>query len=449
MPSPDVLITHARLIVTADRVLDDAWMHVRDGLVAAVGEGAPPSVDVPVVDVGGAFVAPGFVSSHSHLATSGSRGLGNDEPLYGWCEKMYGVTRNARAEDIYWCTLHGALDVLAAGITTAWDFTERRTTWEPMRDGRRDTIGRLREPEFSLRQLDAKLDAGIRFVHAEYLDEGHGDDAATVARVEDVLAYAAGKRGDRFLGVALAGGQQWSSSPRTAEIEVELMRRHGLRNQAHLLETNSRVDIQRTKFDWYRDAGALGTTMIFGHFVHAGDRIVAEAAEAGCGFSWQPTANGRLGSGIADVAQWRRRGARVGLGIDDQACTDLADPWQNMRMGLYAVRAAEQDPTVLGAADVLRMHTAGAADLLGVGDRVGTLEPGKSADFLVVDPRSPDVGPVWDPIGTYVLACGTRNLREVWVGGERLVSEGRVESPLAAEASRQIHERLPRLAAQG
>lgn len=449
MPEFDLLVTRARLISTADDVREDAWLAVRDGRVADLGVGAPPATSAPMHDVAGAFVAPGFVSSHSHLATSGSRGLANDEPLYGWCEQMYGVTRDAGPEDIYWCTLHGAFDVLGAGITTAWDFTEKRSTWEPMVEGGRAAPGRLREPAFLRRQLEAKLDAGLRFIHAIYLDEGHGDEAEVIARFEEALADVRGALSDRALGAAIAGGQQWSASPRTAEIEAGLMARHGILNQAHLLETPVRIDLQREKFRWYRDAGALGPRMLFGHFVHAGDEIIREAAAAGAGLSWQPTANGRLGSGIADVRSWRAHGARIGLGIDDQACTDLADPWQNMRMGLYAVRAAAQDPTALGAADVFRMHTIGAADLMGVGDEIGTLEIGKRADFVVVDPRRPDVGPVWDPIGTYVLACGTRNLRETWVGGERVVADGVAVPPLAAEAARQIHERLPRLRAGG
>ena len=89
---------------------------------------------------------------------------------------------------------------------------------------------------------------------------------------------------------------------------------------------------------------------------------------------------------------------------------------------------------------MLRLHTLGGAEIMGVDDRVGSLEVGKFADFVVVDPRMPDVGPLWHPVRSYVLAMSPRNLKAVYVGG-RLVSENGVSTnPLAAEASAKVHE---------
>jgi len=161
---------------------------------------------------------------------------------------------------------------------------------------------------------------------------------------------------------------------------------------------------------------------------------------------WQATSNGRLGSGIADITRYRDAGIRVGMGLDDQSCTDVSDPFQNMRIGLYTQRAVHCDAAVLAAREVLRMHTLGAADALGLSDRVGSVEVGKHADLVVVDPTSPATGPIWDPVATYVLACSLRNLTHVYVGG-RLVAEGaRSLHPLADEADAQLTERMIRSA---
>ena len=163
--------------------------------------------------------------------------------------------------------------------------------------------------------------------------------------------------------------------------------------------------------------------------------------------SWQPASNGRLASGIADLGHIRAAGMTVGVGLDDQACTDVSDPWQNMRIGIYQQRAATGDPGAMSPAEMLRMHTLGSAQVLGIAEKVGSLEPGKFADFVVVDPRSPDVGPLWHPLETYVLSSSLRNLKQVYVGG-RLVNESGVSTnPLAAEATAKVHEQLPRLAA--
>jgi 5-methylthioadenosine/S-adenosylhomocysteine deaminase len=73
---------------------------------------------------------------------------------------------------------------------------------------------------------------------------------------------------------------------------------------------------------------------------------------------------------------------------------------------------------------------------------------GKFADFLVVDPRHPDTGPVWDDVGTYVLACGLRNLRQVWVGGRLVAQDGVIAGGDGETASTEIHARLARIAAE-
>ena len=167
---------------------------------------------------------------------------------------------------------------------------------------------------------------------------------------------------------------------------------------------------------------------------------------SGAGMSWQPSSNGRLASGTAKVPQMLELGMTVGMGLDDQACTDIADPWQNMRLGMFLVRAETGRPLDMMPETVLRLHTLGGAQLLGVDDRVGSLEVGKHADFVVVDPTRPDIGPLWHPVRNYVLSCGLRNLAAVYVGG-RLVSEhGRSTNPLAAEARVKVREVLLPLA---
>ncbi len=161
---------------------------------------------------------------------------------------------------------------------------------------------------------------------------------------------------------------------------------------------------------------------------------------------WQPTSNGRLGSGTAGIIRYRDRGIRIGMGLDDQSCTDISDPFQNMRVGMYSLRARYSSAAVMMPREVLRMHTLGSAEVLGVADRVGSLEAGKYADFLVVDPAHPDTGPLWDAYAGYVMACGLRNLKQVYVGGRLASEEGRSLHRHADVVSHELHTRLARAA---
>lgn len=450
---PVTLLVTDALLLTVDApgwAPFTGWLAVGDdGRIAALGPGDPGparrSAAARVLDVGGKIVAPGFVSAHSHLFTSGSRGMAADQSLYPWIEAMTRYTRHGDAEDVYWFARHGAGDFLANGITTAYDFTDPGL-------GFTAGTGRYQPGAPSVdhqhAQLVAKLDAGIRSVHSVMLGQ-NTDDETVIAHLDEVVARAAAVADHPgHLRLAISGTVQWADEPAVAGQEVAAMRRHGLINQPHFLETPSDLELQRSKFGWYRAAGALGPDLVFGHFIQTTEEIIAEAARAGCGMVWQPTSNGRLGSGFAAVGRCRELGMRVGVGLDDQSCTDTSDPFSNLRFGIYSQRAHHRDPAAMAVGDMLELHTRGSAEVLGLGADVGSLAVGRYADFLVVDPRSPDTGPVWDPVGTYVLACGLRNLVGVYVGGVLAADrDGLTDRAGAARTSDELHARLARISA--
>ncbi|HLH84908.1 MAG TPA: amidohydrolase family protein [Trebonia sp.] len=431
------------------------WLTVgEDGRITGIGPGQPPAgagggtgrAAGEVLDARGRIVAPGFVSAHSHLHTSGMRGIAADEQLYPWVRACVRLAMGADPDDMYWFALHGCLDFLASGITSAFNFPQSEVL--SLYDPATGSGPPVRKDEtFLTRQFDAIADSGLRVMGAIRLDDEPGGQGPDDARVHERFDRLAAAQADRIpaaqhLGTAVYGAVQWSAGPRTARLEAEVMARHRIVNQAHFLETSEDLDAQRRKFAWYADAGVLGETMIFGHFVHPTDDIVAAVAASGARVCWQPTSNGRLGSGVADIVRYRRAGILVGVGLDDQSCTDVSDPFANMRLGMYAQRARYTDPSVLTAREMLRLHTLGSAEVLGVADRVGSLAPGRYADFLVVDPARPDTGPMWDPYATYVQACGLRNLDEVRVGGRLVSSRGGSENPLSATAAGELHARV-------
>lgn len=447
-----LLVTNARLI-TVPAGTDDpgfierGWMLVEDGRIVGIGSGdVPAATPDEVLDVAGAFVAPGFVSSHSHLFTSGLRGLGVAETLYGWCDSMLGLTSFATPEDVYWSTLHGALDFLSNGVTSAYNFTDPQQAWESMVDGKRAGTAKMRDLEYHTRQADGCLDAGIRFVDSIGMDATVGTDDEILDRFGASVAHTREMDPAFALGASIMGQVQWSPREDAAVIEVEAMRRFGVTDQAHFLESPEAVPLQQSKFAMYRDAGALGPDMMFGHFIQTTPEIIEQAAAGGASMSWQPASNGRLASGVALVPEMLELGMKVGVGLDDQACTDVSDPWQNMRMGIAMQRARTKDPLSMMPERMLRLHTLGSAEIMGVADRVGSLEVGKYADFVVVDPRLPDIGPLWHPVRSYVLACSLRNLKRVYVGGVLANEQGVSTNPLAAEASERLHADLPKVA---
>ncbi|GAA0996548.1 8-oxoguanine deaminase [Subtercola frigoramans] len=427
------------------------WMTVdSDGRISGLGEGdAPASQTGETVDAHGSFVAPGFVSAHSHIFTSGMRGMTPGENLYGWVGTQSSFISAADEDDIYWFTLHGCLDFITNGITSAYNFTDSRVVgrYDPATDRRE--IFSIRSERYLQRQVDAARDSGLRTVNSIRLDSEFQPADQAFGVFADAVAYVQSEVPPALnLGTSVFGAVQWSEAAGAARDEVRAMDTHGIGNQAHFLETSEALDQQREKFGWYEDAGALREGFLFGHFVHPDAYMAKKAASSGSGMVWQPTSNGRLGSGIADIVRYRGLGMPIGVGLDDQSCTDISDPFQNMRIGMYTQRALHQDASIIMPRDMMRLHTLGSAEALGVADRIGSLEVGKFADFVVVNPSNPDTGPVWDVYASYAFACGLRNLERVYIGGRLASESGRAVHPAADRVSDELHGRVRDAAAK-
>lgn len=423
-----------------------------NGRISHLAEGSPPAglAADQTIDARGKLIGPGFISGHSHIYMSPLRGLATDQTLYGWVKGFGAFTDRATAEDLYWFTLHGSIDFLRNGITTAYDFTHSGAVAVPAVGVNEAVPAPVLKPgPYEENQIRGKADAGLRFINSVGLPE-FGTHEEVLARLKSLIEWVQVHYGKNplFLKMAISGGLQRAPTKATADLEVKAMRSHGLINQAHFLESPERVTEQQVKFDWYEESGALGPDFIFGHFIQTTPDIVRRAARAGAHMCWQPTSNSRLASGVADIPLYEAMGMKVAVGLDDQSCTDISDPFQNLRMGMALIRTKYKSATAMSVYHMLYLHTLSSAEVLGIAKDVGSLEVGKFADFLVVDPRDPDTGPVHDAVATYVLACGLRNLQEVYVGGQRVIHGLRAVKQDEAALRREIDTRITRLAGE-
>ncbi|MDB6168941.1 MAG: hydroxydechloroatrazine ethylaminohydrolase [Verrucomicrobia bacterium] len=409
-----------------------------DGRIAAVRKGGVPAgvTATETIDVTGKIVIPGFISAHSHIWQSAFRGLAPYDYVRNWVTATRSQSNFGSAEDFYWFTLHGSLDHLRHGITSAYNFTQ----------GNRD-------PAYEQLQLKAELDSGLRVVHA-WARSGQTSSApgtpvlgpAEVRKqLTEFITFAEPYRNSPLLlkfsisGVAL--------SQETVSLDYALVKEFGLVNQTHFLEYPRDTEEQRAHFRFFVEAGALGPTLYFGHFIHTNDAMLEAVGKAGGGMSWNPLSNGRLASGLADIPRYIRFGVKIGMGVDGQASADLPDPFENMRMGLYGIRAKYESATILKPIDVLRFHTLGSATVMNVADKVGSLEAGKFGDFLIINPASVDRAPVYDPYATLVFACNTQNLEGVYVGGELVSSYCKLTKADFANVQKEMHERVNKIRA--
>jgi 5-methylthioadenosine/S-adenosylhomocysteine deaminase len=383
-----------------------------EGIVLAAGPGAEPASTTPGladavrVDLKGKFILPGFVSGHSHLWQSAFRGIAPDGELWPWLTALHFTYGGHLADgDFAAFTRHGACDQLINGVTTTFNHSH--------------FLGR--NFDRYIEQFTAGLALPQRFIFA-WVNASDADDATWDARIAPYLAQVAPAVDRPLLGLALNAVGAGRNSP-FFKREMAFAARHGLPTQLHYLEPSATEEKDRADWPEIRDGGRLAG-MSFAHFIHPDETILNEAAKAGAAMIWNPLSNGRLGSGLPDIEGYLAAGLKVGMGEDGQASADISDPFENMRLGLYALRMRRENAKGLQPLDILRLHTLATARVLGVDRFVGSLEPGKFADFLIVDPARPGTGPVWDPAATILFACSARNLRQVFIGGREVVRDG-------------------------
>ena len=399
-----------------------------DGTVADIGAGPPPP-DVgadSVLEAAGKIVVPGFISAHSHVWQSALRGLGADQYVRGWGQAVRVYSTHATDEDLYWFTLHGALDHLQHGITAVYDF------------------GYAHRPgAYNDEQFRGLVTSGIRHVYSFAQARTEPQDRRYAELLEFMKFARPHFEDPRFLRLAISGT---AGDEKEVRFDKRLMDEFGVLNQTHYLEWPLEKARQQANFSTFVDVGTLGPNQYFGHFIHTTDQMLGATAAAGSGMSWNPLSNGRLASGIADIPKYLELGVAVGMGVDGQASADLPDPFENMRVGLYLVRASYENAQIMQPIDVLRLHTLGSAQVMGIADKVGSLEVGKFADFVVISPSDGiDRAPVFDPAATVVFASNSANIEAVYVGGDKVVDRGIVVQNDMARVSTEVEQRVHRL----
>ncbi|MGB2859617.1 MAG: amidohydrolase family protein, partial [Candidatus Microthrix parvicella] len=193
--------------------------------------------------------------------------------------------------------------------------------------------------------------------------------------------------------------------------------------------------------------GLLGADVVLAHAVHLDDDEIAAIARSGTSVAHCPGSNLKLGSGVARIPELLDAGVTVGLGTDGPASSNDLDLFATMRLAALIHKGVSGDASVMTAHQVLRAATIGGATLLGAGDELGSIEPGKLADLVVLDPGAPHLTPTYDPVGTVVYAAGRGDVTDVWVGGRRVVADRALLTMDVAAARAAVSARRPEVLA--
>ncbi|MCC3372688.1 amidohydrolase family protein [Cohnella sp. REN36] len=409
----------------ADRVLKPGYVLVEGDEIKEVGEWRPDerlerlrATCSFACDAAGKAIIPGLINAHTHLFQTYMRGVSDHYPLAQWLrEIIWPLSLVMEPEDFYLAGLIGCIENLKSGATYLMDHHYIHTSLQ-------NTAGVLR----------AFVDSGIR----GHLARG-GSDLAGEPRLretEEQVFAATDELLDRWEGaasgrirIALGPLNLYGCSRPFLESMARYSRDRGLISHVHVAETKGQIDNTMERFglrnlELLNEVGLLGerTQVIHGIWLDDGELEAIRARQASVVHC--PVSNMYLASGVARVPEMRRLGINVALGTDGPGSNNCQDNLEVLKFAACLHKVYALDSTLLPPMDVLKMATMGGARAMGRENDLGSLEPGKQADLVVIDLLKPHIAPVHRASSALVYNANGNDVDLVMVGGRVVVENG-------------------------
>lgn len=386
---------------------------VAGGRIAAVGVVSPEQAEgAECVDAGGRWVIPGLIQTHVHLCQALMRGMAEDVPLLEWLRERIWPLEAAHDED----SLRASARLACAGLI-------RSGTTAVM------TFETVRGTGVAFEVLD---EVGLMGHVSHCLMDSTGGYAPLAVSINEALEACDrilerwGARED--LKLAIAPRFVLSSSAENLKKAAEYARERDLLIHTHAAEQEQEVRLVRERtgmgnVEYLDSLGLLGPDVCLTHCVHVDSAEIQRIAQTGTRVIHCPSANLKLGSGIAPVIEFLEAGVTVSLGADGAACNNRLDAFTEMRLAAL-LQKIRRGPQAMRAEQVVEMATVAGARTLRWEGELGTLQPGARANLVMLD-RSWQVEPGEEPAANIVYGHNSEDVMLTMVNGRILYREGR------------------------
>ncbi|MGH9312941.1 MAG: 5'-deoxyadenosine deaminase [Vicinamibacterales bacterium] len=410
------LLIRGGTILTMNDAFDvvEGSVSVEDGVIVDVGSDADLKPHDTVINARGGYVLPGFIQTHVHLCQTLFRGYADDLTLLDWLRRRVWPMEAAHTpRTLAASTRLAAAELLLSGTTTALTMEtvhDTESVFEALANtGLRAVVGKC--------MMDAdspEVPARLREPTRRSIDES------------EALVRRWNADGGR-LRAAFAPRFALSCTRELLEAVAAVSASTGALVHTHASESRDEIDLVRRmtgsdNLDYLAATGLATPRLCAAHCVWAGDAQQALLAERDVKVLHCPSSNLKLGSGIAPVVELRARGVSVSLGADGAACNNRLDMFQEMRLAAI-LQAMRLRPGALPAREALWMATREGARALGMAKEIGSVEPGKRADLIVIDRDRPHLATAPDPFSAIVYGATGADVRAAIVDGEPLVRD--------------------------
>lgn len=407
------------------------------GVIRALGSALKPLPGETVIELGGAFVIPGLIQAHTHLVQTLFRGLADDLELLDWLKKKIWPFESAHdAASVRASARLGLAEMQLSGTTSILD------------------MGTVRWHEEVFAEAEH---SGMRYWGGNCLMDRKAQSGPLYRPTAETLEYCeelirAWHLKTPLLRYAISPRFGVSCTDRILKAATALQNKYDLIFHTHASENRGECALVRrlTGLDnvkYFLKLGCLGPRTVLAHAIHLKAGEVTDLVRTRTGITHCPSSNLKLASGIAPIQRYLRRGVKVALGSDGAACNNMMDAFMEIRLAALLQKSLF-GPTALPAREAFALATRGGAEVLNSADRIGSLEPGKRADIVVVDRSHPSVATVGDPYSALVYSCTGRDVRDVWIDGVPVVRAARHSrydlDKVHADAARELKLLLAR-----
>ena len=361
----------------------DGLLVIENGHVVAFGahaDLAPRYPEATITEWPAKLIVPGFVDAHIHYPQT-DRIASHGEQLLEWLdrhifpeEKCFADRAHADGVANFFCD-----ELLRNGTTSALVFATVHS----------QSVDAL---------FDAALARGMRIVGGKVLMDLGPDGLRDTpeAGVAETEALIAQWRGRGRIGYAVTPRFALTSSNAQLAGAGELLARHpDVLLHTHLAENHGEIAAVTARFpdaadylDVYDRFGLVGDRSVFAHGIHLSDRARTRMAAAGSGIACCPTSNLFLGSGLFDLAAADAAGFGAGIKVGLATDVGAGTSFSMLATMAEAYKIGQLRGTSLDPFRALHLATAGAARVMNLADRIGALQPGQEADFVVLDPAA-------------------------------------------------------------
>ena len=426
------------LVVTCDEkgtIIPDGFVRIKGEKIAEIGSGTPVEPSEQTIDASGCVMIPGLITAHTHLYGILLRGANlNIEPPIDFAQILQRV----------WWPVDEALtleDAKASALSASADMLRNGSTFFA------DTYSGPNSIEGSLDAIaEATRKIGIRAMLAFEMTERN--EAGEASRgLKENIQFAKKCRKDPLTSAMMSVHASFTVSDELVtkavaaagdlDMPITVHTSEGLVDLYHNLEKYGERTVERLD-----RVGLLGPRTVLAHCVHVDEHELDLIAASGSSVAHNPMSNMLNAVGTAPVPEMLERGIPVGLGNDGW----IYDPFENMRCALTVHRLATGNPSIIGPEEILRMATLDGATCYGLEHEIGSIEPGKLADIVLLDttrvptPLTPD-----SVVGHLVNTFSGRDVRSVIVHGEKVVDDSRLVRISDEEVSKISSESATRL----